>query len=239
MTIDGPGGVGKSTTTRYLHRRLATRGYDVYATAEPSDDALGRLARRPGTYTKHALACLVAADRYHHLDTEIHPALRAGRIVVSDRYVPSSYVLQRIDGVPLDFIEAINTDTDIPDLAVLLTAARSPPGSTNAEHATASRPASPPAGPRSTSTKRQPRASPNGPTRCSPSTPPTPQHTTPPSSSLLASSTSPASHPHKSPPRKLPATSARTRDAPHARHHLPVRTPRCPTGTSSTCTSYS
>jgi dTMP kinase len=123
VTIDGPGGVGKSTTTRYLHRRLATQGYDVHATAEPSDDALGRLARRPGTYTKHALACLVAADRYHHLDTEIHPALDAGRIVVSDRYVPSSYVLQRIDGVPLDFIEAINTEAKIPDLAVLLTAA--------------------------------------------------------------------------------------------------------------------
>lgn len=122
VTIDGPGGVGKSTTTRYLHHRLATRGYDVYATAEPSDDVLGRLARRPGTYTEHALACLVAADRYHHLDTEIRPALRAGRIVVSDRYVPSSHVLQRIDGVPLAFIEAINTEATIPDLAVLLTA---------------------------------------------------------------------------------------------------------------------
>lgn len=67
-------------------------------------------------------ACLVAADRYHHLATDIRPNVAAGKIVICDRYVPSSYVLQRMDGVPLRFIEALNADTDRPDLAVILTA---------------------------------------------------------------------------------------------------------------------
>jgi thymidylate kinase len=36
--------------------------------------------------------------------------------------VPSSYVLQRTDGVQIEFIEALNADVDQPDLAVILTA---------------------------------------------------------------------------------------------------------------------
>jgi dTMP kinase len=122
-TIDGPGGAGKSTTMRRLCRRLAEQGYAVHSTTEPSHGQLGEMARH-GTdvYSGHALACLVAADRYHHLVTEIRPKLAAGYIVVCDRYVASSYVLQRMDGVPIDFIEAINAAADVPDLAVVLTA---------------------------------------------------------------------------------------------------------------------
>jgi dTMP kinase len=90
---------------------------------EPSHATLGRLARyRTDAYHGHTLACLVAADRYHHLATEIRPALAAGKIVLCDRYVASSYVLQRLDGVPMDFIEALNADADRPDLAIILTA---------------------------------------------------------------------------------------------------------------------
>ncbi|TVT52054.1 dTMP kinase [Amycolatopsis rhizosphaerae] len=123
VTIDGMGGAGKSTTTRQLRQRLIEAGYDVHATTQPSQDQLGRIARKgTDTYTGHALACLVAADRYHHLATQIHPQLAAGRIVLCDRYVASSYVLQRLDGVPLQFIENLNAAADRPDLAVILTA---------------------------------------------------------------------------------------------------------------------
>lgn len=122
VTIDGPGGAGKSSTTRLLHHRLTTQGYTVHTTTEPSRDQLGEIARHgTDTYSGHALACLVAADRYHHLATEIRPQLAAGRIVLCDRYVASSYVLQRMDGVPIDFIEALNSAAVIPDLAVILT----------------------------------------------------------------------------------------------------------------------
>jgi len=123
VTLDGPGGAGKTTTTANLTRCLTARGYPVHATTQPSPNLLGRIARQHSdTYRGHALACLVAADRYHHLDTEIRPRLAEGTIVLCDRYVASSYVLQRMDGVPLSFIEAINTAAEIPDLAVILTA---------------------------------------------------------------------------------------------------------------------
>ena len=123
VTLDGPGGAGKSTTSEHLRRYLTAQGYTAHVTTEPSDGQLGRIARHSThTYSGHALACLVAADRYHHLDTEIRPNLGAGRIVVCDRYVASSYVLQRMDGVPIGFIEALNAAADIPHLAVILTA---------------------------------------------------------------------------------------------------------------------
>jgi dTMP kinase len=123
VSIDGPGGAGKTTLVEHLARWLTDQGHAVHATTEPSHATLGQIARhRTDTYHGHALACLVAADRYQHLASEVRPALAAGKIVLCDRYVASSYVLQRLDGVPIGFIEAINADADQPDLAVILTA---------------------------------------------------------------------------------------------------------------------
>ncbi len=67
---------------------------------EPSPTPLGQLIRAgTGECTGMALACLVAGDRHHHLATEIRPALAARQIVLCDRYLPSSLVLQRMDGI--------------------------------------------------------------------------------------------------------------------------------------------
>jgi dTMP kinase len=87
-----------------------------------SDSALGKLARQ-GTdeYRGLVLACLVAADRYYHLEHDIRPALRAGYVVICDRYVPTSLVLQRIDGVEPSFLAQLNQYAEEPDLTVVLT----------------------------------------------------------------------------------------------------------------------
>jgi len=74
------------------------------------------------TYRGMALACLVAGDRHHHLATEIRPQLQAGITVISDRYLPSSLVLQRMDGVAWDTIWQLNNGAEPPDLAVILNA---------------------------------------------------------------------------------------------------------------------
>jgi dTMP kinase len=120
--VDGPSGVGKTTTARHLAERLTRIGHRAVLTCEPSSGPLGTLAR---TSTKDlrglALACLVAADRYHHLETVIRPALAAGYVVVCDRYVPTSLVLQRLDGVPSTFLRNLNAHADRPDLTILLT----------------------------------------------------------------------------------------------------------------------
>ena len=73
-------------------------------------------------YGKEILACIAAADRYFHIEKEITPALAAGRIVLSDRYVESSLVLQRLDGCSLEVIWSINSQVLAPDLSVILVA---------------------------------------------------------------------------------------------------------------------
>ena len=121
VTIDGPGGIGKSTITSLLASQLTDRGCAVLATKEPTATPLGSLARF-GTddYQGLTLACLVAADRYQHLEQEIRPAVRAGQIVLCDRYFASSLVLQRLDGVPPAFVWQLNQHADRPDLCVIL-----------------------------------------------------------------------------------------------------------------------
>lgn len=122
VTIDGPGGAGKSTLTRLVVDRLAQVGLPALATTEPSKGPAGRLARHhTAAFRGYALACLVTADRYHHLETEIQPALDAGTVVICDRYIPSSHVLQVLDGVDPDFVTQINAHATPPDLAVILT----------------------------------------------------------------------------------------------------------------------
>lgn len=68
-----------------------------------------------------SLACLCAADRHHQLDTEIKPALREGRIVICDRYVASSLVLQGLDGLPSQIVWQLNRGVYRPDLSLVLT----------------------------------------------------------------------------------------------------------------------
>jgi len=123
VTIDGPGGVGKSTVTAAVAEELRVAEIPTHATREPSDTPLGQLARH-GTddYRGMTMACLIAADRYQHQEQEIRPAVARGDVVVCDRYIASSLVLQVMDGVSRDVVWELNRHADMPDLAVILNA---------------------------------------------------------------------------------------------------------------------
>lgn len=123
ISVDGPSGAGKSTIVQHLAQMLVARGETVHVTAEPSNGPIGTLARElTETVTGHALACLYAADRYHHVETEIRPHLENGITVISDRYIPSGLVIQRFDGIDPAFLWQLNAEADRPDLAVILEA---------------------------------------------------------------------------------------------------------------------
>jgi dTMP kinase len=123
VSIDGPGGSGKSTITALVSQQLSARDLHPWATAEPSSTALGELIRAStDIYHGIALACLVAGDRHHHLAAEIRPRLRDGAVVICDRCLPSSFVLQRMDDVSWDVIGQLNAGTEPPDVAVILNA---------------------------------------------------------------------------------------------------------------------
>jgi dTMP kinase len=123
LTLDGPSGVGKSTILTHLADQIRARGRAVHTTAEPTTTTLGQFTRAHADQLHgHALACLVAADRYEHT-TQLRTLLADGVVVLCDRYLASSLVLQHLDGVPHQFLLNLNADVLRPDLAVILTAA--------------------------------------------------------------------------------------------------------------------
>lgn len=123
VSVDGPSGAGKSTIVEHLAQLLVASGEEVHVTAEPSGGPIGQLCRElTETVTGYALAALYAADRYHHVASEIRPHTESGRTVISDRYVPSGLVMQRFDGIDLGFLWQLNEQADKPDLAVILSA---------------------------------------------------------------------------------------------------------------------
>jgi len=120
--IDGQSGVGKTTVAGLVSASLTAQGFPVLATGQPSDSAMGKLARA-STHDLHGLplSFLMAADRYYHQDQVITPALEAGRVVICDRYVMTALVLDQLDGADPDFIWGIYRYMRWPDLAVILT----------------------------------------------------------------------------------------------------------------------
>jgi dTMP kinase len=123
IAFDGPNGVGKSTLIECVSSELRSRGIDVFVTKEPSDTQLGRFTRQIAeNLDGESLACLVAADRYHHLKEEVIPQLQAGRIVISDRYILSSLILQCMDNVDIEFVLAVNEQIIIPDIQIAVKA---------------------------------------------------------------------------------------------------------------------
>lgn len=121
VTLDGPSGVGKTTVSGLIGNRLAGAGVHVVLTATPSSSSLGELARH-GSYEFFgaALTCLVAADRYHHDRTTVRGAIERGSVVVCDRYVSSSLVLDFLDGVERDHIWSIYRCIRVPDISFIL-----------------------------------------------------------------------------------------------------------------------
>lgn len=121
ISIDGPNGVGKSTIIKAVAKKLQLYAVEVFVTKEPTNSELGVFLRDFAEKEKGlGLACLVAADRYEHLKNEIIPMLGQGKVVITDRYILSSFILQGMDNVNTTFITNINDEIIKPDLQVAL-----------------------------------------------------------------------------------------------------------------------
>lgn len=123
IALDGPNGVGKSTLITNLQNALLTQYSKVLITKEPSSAPIGEFTRSIAEHIGgNSLACLVAADRYNHLENEVIPHLKEGYIVLMDRYILSSLILQQMDAVDVNFILNINDKIIRPDLQFAITA---------------------------------------------------------------------------------------------------------------------
>jgi len=125
ICVEGLDGCGKTTQTKLLVRRLRRKGLEAVYTAEPSPGEIGKFIKRYCLHGKKRVssiieALLFAADRFEHVDSEVLPALKEKKIVVSDRYVYSSLAYQGAEGLDLNWIKKINEHAIRPDLAVFI-----------------------------------------------------------------------------------------------------------------------
>ena len=125
ICVEGLDGCGKTTQAKILVRKLRRMGYNTVYTAEPSHGKIGRFIKRYYLYRGKRVSSIVeallfAADRYEHVENEIIPALKDGKIVVSDRYMYSSLAYQGAVGLSLDWIRKINEHAVTPNLAIFI-----------------------------------------------------------------------------------------------------------------------
>jgi dTMP kinase len=126
VTFEGIEGSGKSTQIQ----ALATAFPDALITKEPGSTDLGRgirellLASPKGSVSPLAEVLLYFADRAQHVEEVVRPGLRAGRLVISDRYVDSSIAYQGHGrGLSLEMLRElaqIATGGLTPDLTIFL-----------------------------------------------------------------------------------------------------------------------
>ncbi|MBM6405534.1 dTMP kinase [Phycicoccus sp. CSK15P-2] len=98
IAFEGGDGAGKSTQVRLLADALCEAGREVLVTRQPGGTELGAAIRDLVLHGDHvsprAEALLFAADKAHHVDLVIRPALAAGQVVLTDRYTDSSVAYQ-------------------------------------------------------------------------------------------------------------------------------------------------
>lgn len=100
--MEGPDGSGKTTQINLLEQYLKEAGYECLITREPGGTVIGEEVRELILNPEYkemspvTEMLLYAASRAQLVHEVIGPALEAGRIVISDRFVDSSIVYQGI-----------------------------------------------------------------------------------------------------------------------------------------------
>tara|TARA_B100000929_G_scaffold139782_1_gene110721 strand:+ start:5544 stop:6266 length:723 start_codon:yes stop_codon:yes gene_type:complete len=98
ITIEGAEGSGKTTMAKYLVEQLNNLGFDAIYTREPGGTEYAEQVRTSLFETKDlcpdAQLLALFSARLHHVKTHILPALEAGKVVVCDRFVDTTYAYQ-------------------------------------------------------------------------------------------------------------------------------------------------
>ena len=129
ITLDGIDGVGKSTQIARLMDHLAEHGHETLLVRDPGTTKIG--AKLRGILLESELelhrrteAMLFMASRCEMVETVLRPALKAGKTIVSDRFLLANVVYQSVGGdVPADLLWEMGRLANgglKPDLTLLL-----------------------------------------------------------------------------------------------------------------------
>jgi dTMP kinase len=130
IVCDGSNGAGKTTVIKAIEEHLIRNHFEVVVTREPGGTRIGEKIREVLLSSDTPEMCdmtelmLFGAARAQHLREKILPALNAGKIVVSDRFVAATISFQHFArGLNIEVINQINElvlDGFKPDMNIIL-----------------------------------------------------------------------------------------------------------------------
>ncbi len=124
IAVEGIDGSGKTTVVKFLEEELKKRGYDVVVFKEPTNSEWGRKIKR--AFKDRRLKPeeeleLFLKDRVWNVKNNVVPALKAGKVVIMDRYYYSTIAYQGALGIDPDYIRQLNEKiAPKPDLVIIL-----------------------------------------------------------------------------------------------------------------------
>ena len=102
IAVEGTDGVGRTTQIQLLREWLEIKGYGVIETGwtrSPLMQPTIEIAKSSNTLNKLTFVLLYATDFADRLEKEIIPALKAGFIVLTDRYIYTALARAGVRGV--------------------------------------------------------------------------------------------------------------------------------------------
>ena len=121
IVVEGIDGSGKSTQLQLALRYLQARGYSTFFTEWNSAEMVKKVTKKgkkKQTLTPLTFSLLHATDFAHRLVHNILPPLKAGMIVLSDRYTYTAFARDVVRGVDREWARRVYNFAPRPDLAL-------------------------------------------------------------------------------------------------------------------------
>lgn len=123
IVIEGTDGVGRSTHIAAMRAWLESRGHAVLDTGMTRSVLAGRGIKEAKTGTtlgRLTMQLFYATDFVDRLENEMLPALRAGFVVLTDRYIYSAIARAEVRGIDPAWIRSIYGMALVPDAVFYL-----------------------------------------------------------------------------------------------------------------------
>ena len=120
IIVEGIDGSGKSTQIRLVQRWLESMHYNVFFTEWNSAELVKKTTKKgkkKRSLTPTTFSLLHATDFAHRLVSNILPPLKAGMIVLADRYVFTAFARDVVRGCDSEWVRKVYSFAPKPDIA--------------------------------------------------------------------------------------------------------------------------
>jgi dTMP kinase len=123
IVVEGPDSSGRSTQIWLLSRWLEQQGFAVEQMGLKRSKLVANeleQAKNGNVMSPRTMALFYATDFYDQLENRILPALRAGSVVLADRYIYTLMARDMARGAPYEWLEPLYSMSVVPDAVYLL-----------------------------------------------------------------------------------------------------------------------